>query len=75
MSIFNVAAPRVSRKDRQCAWCSQQIPAGERHDHFVGKWEGEFQNWRMHAECFNVYSEDWGEFSYGDNERPVKASE
>lgn len=70
MSVFNDPSRVISRKIRQCAWCYQRIPTGDQHIHFVGKWEGEFQDWRMHVECFGVYSIDWGEFMPGENERP-----
>ena len=43
-----------ARKTHKCAWCAESILTGERHPHFVGKWEGEFQNWRMHAECYEA---------------------
>lgn len=40
-------------KDHRCEWCGQGILKGEKHAHFVGKWDGEFQNWRMHSECYD----------------------
>lgn len=41
----------ISRKDRQCVWCPEKIVAGERHVLEVGKFDGDFQSNRYHAEC------------------------
>ena len=49
--MFNEIAWVVGRKEYRCEWCGEKILCGEKHAHFVGKWEGEFQNWRMHDEC------------------------
>lgn len=38
-------------KPHKCEWCHQPILVGESHLKFVGHWEGEFQNWRIHHEC------------------------
>lgn len=51
MSDFGETTQPVARKDYRCEWCGETIQKGEKHAHFVGKWEGEFQDWRMHAEC------------------------
>lgn len=39
------------RKPHRCAGCCSVIPKGEVHFQFKGKWEDEWQNWRLHAEC------------------------
>jgi len=41
-------------KDHKCAWCGEIIPKGEEFIHCKGKWEGDWQNWRMHLECDNA---------------------
>ena len=51
MTDFGNTMRPVARKEYKCAWCLGPILRGEQHVHFVGKWEGEFQNWRMHNEC------------------------
>jgi hypothetical protein len=45
-------------KDHRCEWCGEKIPKGETHARFVGKWDGEFQNWRMHRDCFEATDKD-----------------
>jgi hypothetical protein len=54
MSDFGEMKAVTGKKDYRCEWCGETILTGERHDHYVGKWEGEFQNWRMHVECYGA---------------------
>ena len=62
----------IARKDYKCEWCGETIvsevnvirPLRIRHVKFVGKWNGEFQSWRMHAECYSV-SDDNDELEDG----------
>jgi hypothetical protein len=58
MSDFGEMKTVTGIKDYRCEWCGETIPTGERHDHYVGKWEGEFQNWRMHVECYEATLSD-----------------
>ena len=51
MRAFGEGADVKARKAYCCAWCTTFIEKGERHYHYVGKWEGEFQDWRMHTDC------------------------
>lgn len=51
MSDFGTTSYHKGYKDHRCEWCGETIPAGERFAHFTGKWQDEFQNWRMHMEC------------------------
>lgn len=72
MDDFGRESWPTSRKPRPCEWCWQTIPAGERHFHFVGRWQGDWQDWRMHAECLRAKwgcGNDEGEFVPGDNPR------
>ena len=75
MSDFGTNTLRVSRKDRRCEWCGEGIPAEEKHQHYVGKFEGEFQDWRMHVECWDNYQTncDPDGFSPYGQERPKLA--
>ena len=60
-------------KQHRCEACFAIIPKGEIHHHYSGRWEGEWQNWRMHVECFYVYHEDgMGEFTPGSFETPKR---
>ena len=61
-------------KDHRCIWCGETIPKGSHHAHYVGKWEGEFQDWRMHSECHEDASEGFEieeGFTPFDHQRPT----
>ena len=55
---FNETTHPVAAKDHRCEWCGETIPKGTKHPAFVGIWEGEFQNWRMHYECYEIAAEN-----------------
>jgi len=48
----------VAKKAHRCIWCNDLIVIGERHFKYVGEWEGEFQNWRMHEDCMNAHQRE-----------------
>ena len=52
MSDFGELTHHKGRKDHRCIWCGQTIPKGESFAHYKGIWEGNWQNWRMHEECY-----------------------
>jgi hypothetical protein len=57
----------VGRKGHRCAACCALIPRGERHYHYSGMYGGDWQNWRMHEECYAAYEADGcEEFVSGD---------
>lgn len=64
----------VARKQYRCEWCFEPIFAGERHQQFKGKFEGDWQNWRMHNECSDDYGGDPDGFTPGCamGNRPAK---
>ena len=71
MTDFGDMRYPVGRKDHRCEWCGETIAKGEKHAHFVGKWEGEFQNWRMHFDCLNFNEDDIAEgFTPFEGSRP-----
>ena len=75
MSDFGEYSWPKGRKEYRCEWCGEKILKDEIHAHFVGKWEGEFQDWRVHRECEkDMHSIDLqdGFTPYG-NERPAAA--
>lgn len=51
MDDFIRTVEPVAKKQHRCEWCHEPIVAGERYYRFVGKWEGDFQNWAMHTNC------------------------
>ena len=57
MSFGETTHPKA-RKPYKYVWCGEQILLKEEHAHFVGKWEGKFQNWRMHTDCYNAVHRD-----------------
>lgn len=60
-------------KPHSCAACFAAIAKGEKHYHFKGKWGGDWQDWRMHWECFEAYSEEGcEEFMAGTFEVPER---
>ncbi len=65
------------RKDYRCAWCGENIPQGTPHQHYAGMWDGDWQNWRMHPECYNDVDMDdqLDGFTLYDHERPVPVQE
>lgn len=70
MSTFNdITRPRAIKMHR-CEWCSETIFVGEIHVKYVGDFEGDFQSWRMHAECYAATSEHISEgFTPGEHPR------
>jgi len=74
-SDFGSTKHHAGRKNHTCEWCGQVIPKGEIFAHFTGMWDNEFQNWRMHEECYEVSKKDdslQDGFMPYDNERPTK---
>ena len=73
MSDFGDTTWPTARKAHRCIWCGETILVGEKHAHYTGKWEGEFQDWRMHSEC-NADADTNGEIQEGfmpyEHERP-----
>lgn len=64
-------------KVHRCAWCPFPIEIGTTHLKFVGRWNNEFQNWRIHLECREPLEkselhEDMGEICFGPHARGGK---
>jgi hypothetical protein len=49
---FGSTTTHKGNKDHKCIWCGEVIPKGTMMAHFKGSWEGAFQDWRMHEECY-----------------------
>lgn len=58
MSDFGEMHHPVARKDHRCEWCYTVIPKSEEHKQYRSIWEGNWQNWRMHDECYKVAAQD-----------------
>jgi hypothetical protein len=60
----------MGRKQHRCEACLGPIPKGEKHYHYQGKYDDEWQNWRMHEECHAQYLDGGDEFWPGDMPMP-----
>ena len=73
MSDFGEGKVVKVRKDCRCHWCGEGIAKGKEAFWFKGRWNGDWQDWRMHPECEAAYREDdsYDEgFTPFDNPRP-----
>jgi hypothetical protein len=61
MTDFGEGKHVVGRKRHRCEMCYAAIPQGERHYHFHGMYDGDFQDWRAHEECFEGWQADGDE--------------
>ena len=55
MSDFGEVTKPAARKAYRCIWCSEDVVKGEKHVRYAGVWQGDWQFWRMHDECYAVY--------------------
>jgi hypothetical protein len=58
MSDFGEGRTVRARKESTCQWCHDPIQVGEYHFRFVGKWQGDFQDWRMHSDCEDAHQSE-----------------
>ena len=66
----------MARKQHRCEMCFGPIPKGEKHAQYKGMYDGDWQNWRAHEECYEGYSDEAEyEFSPGDGEMPERVKE
>jgi hypothetical protein len=75
MSDFGELFHPKARKQHRCEFCLGPIPKGEVHCQYKGIWEGDWQNWRMHDECYEDYTLNWDwqdGFMPGDGEMPER---
>jgi len=79
VSNFGETFSPIAVKDHRCEWCFGPIPKGEKHKHFSGMWDDEWQNWRMHDECFDEQQKEalngWPEFMPGEAEMPERVKQ
>lgn len=73
MSDFGEGRTLIGRKDYRCEACYAKIPKGEPHYNYRGTYGGDWQNWRMHSECYEAYEQDgFEEFISGDYPVPER---
>lgn len=70
----------VLRKRRRCEWCNVWIESGQEAVKRVYKYDDQFHNARMHAECYtamvNTIHRSWdGEFEPGGQGRGLGLGE
>jgi len=76
MSDFGDGKWVVGHKRHRCDACMGPIPAGESHYNYRGMYGGDWQNWRMHKECFDDYvREQDEEFTMGSFEMPDRIAQ
>ena len=54
MSDFGNVRHVVAAKSHRCIHCIERIAPGTKHAHYVGVWERDWQDWRMHDECLDA---------------------
>ncbi len=63
-------------KDHTCDGCLGPIAKGESHYNYRGMYDGEWQNWRMHEECFEAWEANGcGEFTMGSFDPPERSND
>jgi hypothetical protein len=73
MTNFRESKQVKLRKDKRCSWCGETMHKGSTVYHFKGRWDGDWQDWKMHNECEEACHDGdcLGEgFSLYDNPRP-----
>jgi hypothetical protein len=81
MSVWNeFTRIHKSRKEHKCAATGKIIPIGSSCWHYVGHWEGDFQNWYMSDEAKEFMDahpelQDWDGFSCYDIGEAMREAE
>lgn len=77
MNNFGETTRIVGRKEHRCEYCYGPIPKGEEHPQYKGMWQDEWQNWRMHEECYTDYmgNEPSDGFTPGDAPWPERVKQ
>ena len=55
--VFRDSDP-IARKEHICRWCGEKILIGEKYHRYCGRFEGEWQDTKMHLECSKAPCED-----------------
>ena len=72
---FGDGAWIVGRKEHRCEGCLGRIPKGEKHFQYKGRYDGVWQNWRLHEECHEDWiSNQYEEFMPGDMTVPERVA-
>lgn len=71
MSDFGEGSTVRARKRHRCEWCQDIIKVGESHSHYKGMWEGDWQDWRTHTDCYEAFHRECadGEMCEGKHQR------
>lgn len=51
MADFGHETHPVADRSHRCQHCIERIAPGTKHMRYVGVWQGDWQDWRMHEEC------------------------
>lgn len=69
MLEFTTNARRKARKEYVCDICAGKIALGEEYVRYSGKYDGDFFDWKYHADCqavIDVYLRETGECEYDE---------
>lgn len=65
---FQAPTRPVADKSYRCIYCIDRIAPGTKHFKFVGIYQGDWQNWRMHLECIKAHEDNNYSSAYEDGE-------
>ena len=61
-SDFWAGGFKEAAKQHRCEWCTGIIEKGEKYYRAAGKHLGDFQDWKMHEDCFHAMSSSYDPF-------------
>ena len=70
MSDWGETRTVTGRKPHRCEACLYPIAVGEKHEYSIGVFDGEWQAWRMHLECFAALEDGSGHLEFTSGELP-----
>ena len=63
MSLGTTTHNFKARKQHRCSMCIEPINKGETYGRTKGQWEGDWQDWKAHDVCLQVYRTDEYDYS------------
>ena len=69
MMEFAETKRHKARKDYECDICSGKIAAGQQYVRYTGRYDGDFFDWKYHADChtiIDIYLRETAENEYDE---------